>query len=318
VSHQDNTGGEVAVLEQREGCPPPFSCRSFSFPKPRGRLPRGQGVPEKCCVARGWLGPSPPAAMRRSQSWRGALRGSYAPPRDCYCPWVDLDGRGGSSTQRRSGGATQLACALPGEVMHEDGDSAGPGQTRAPYDFFLSMFPREQLVRILRLPSAVLEGRVLRPTIRAEMLTVFGVIVFATRYESGSRAKLWSTRPSSPYLVWLAFVERTGVSRCHFDALRSCVAFSEQSSGGGDVSEQSRWELIPDFVDSINAYCDSHVSLSNSFALISRCARGMGRAVLGSNKDRPCTSLLTVSQNLAVRYKTRRAGGAGSCCGWAS
>jgi len=47
------------------------------------------------------------------------------------------------------------------------------------------------------------------------------------------------------------FGERTGLSRCRFDFLWSFVAFSEQRCGGGDVSEQSRWELISDFVNSI-------------------------------------------------------------------
>jgi len=56
--------------------------------------------------------------------------------------------------------------------------------------------------------------------------------------------------------------ERTGLSRCRFDALWSCVAFSEQSTGGGDVSEQSRWELTTNFADSKNAHWDSHVPLS--------------------------------------------------------
>lgn len=32
---------------------------------------------------------------------------------------------------------------LSGEVIHEEGDTAGPGQTRKPYDYFMSMF-REQ------------------------------------------------------------------------------------------------------------------------------------------------------------------------------
>jgi len=94
------------------------------------------------------------------------------------------------------------------------------------------------------------------------MLKFIGVIVLATRYEFGSRAELWSTKPRNPYLVAPAFGERTGLSRCRFYSLWSCVAFSEQSSGGGDVSEQSRWELITDFVDSINAHRDSHVSPS--------------------------------------------------------
>jgi len=117
-------------------------------------------------------------------------------------------------------------------------------------------------VRMVRLTSPVLEGRGLRRTTRGEVLKLFGVIVLETPYEFGSRAELWSTQLRTSYLVAPAFGERTGLSRCRIDAPWSCVACSEQSSGGGDVSEQGRWELITDFVDSVNAHRDSHVSPS--------------------------------------------------------
>jgi len=117
-------------------------------------------------------------------------------------------------------------------------------------------------VRMVRLTSPVLEGRGLRRTTRGEVLKLFGAIVLATPYEFGSRAELWSTQLRTSYLVAPAFGERTGLSRCCLGAPWSCVAFSEQRSGGADVSEQGRWELITDFVDSINAHRDSHVSLS--------------------------------------------------------
>jgi len=94
------------------------------------------------------------------------------------------------------------------------------------------------------------------------MLKFIGFIVLATRYETGSRAELSSTKPRNPYLVAPAFGARTRLSRCRFDALWFCVAFREQSSRGGGVSEQSRWDISTDFVDSINAHRDSHVSPS--------------------------------------------------------
>jgi len=149
---------------------------------------------------------------------------------------------------------------LPGEVIFEEGDTVG--QTRTPYDYFLAMFSMNQLTRMVRLTSPALEGRGMQPTTRGELLKFIGVTMLATRYEFGSRAELWSTKPRNSYLVAPAFGERTGLSRCRFDALWSCVAFSEQTSGGRDDSEQSRWELITDFVDSINAHRDAHVSPS--------------------------------------------------------
>jgi len=147
---------------------------------------------------------------------------------------------------------------LPGEVISEEGDTVG--QTRTPYDYFSAMFPMNQLTRMVRLTSPALEGRGMQPTTRGELLKSIGVTILATRYELGSRAELSSTKPRNPYLVAPAFGERTGLSRCRFDALWSCVAFSEQMSGGRDDSEQSRWELYTDFIDSINAHRDAHVS----------------------------------------------------------
>jgi len=112
------------------------------------------------------------------------------------------------------------------------------------------------------LTSSELDARGFQPTTRGELLKFFGVVVLATRYEFGSRAELWSTKPRNPYLVAPSFGERIGLSRCRFDALWSCVAFSEQKSGGDDDSEQSRWELTTDFIASINTHRDAHVSPS--------------------------------------------------------
>jgi len=149
---------------------------------------------------------------------------------------------------------------LPGELIFEEGDMVG--QTRAPDEYFLAMFPMDQLTRMVRLTSPALEGRGMQPTTRGELLRFIGVTILATRYEFGSRAELWSNKPRNPYLIAPAFDERTGLSRCRFDSLWSCVVFSEQKSGGRDDSEQSRWEFITDFIESINAHRDAHMSPS--------------------------------------------------------
>jgi len=106
---------------------------------------------------------------------------------------------------------------LPGEVIFEEGDMLG--QTRTPYDYFLAMFPMDQLTRMVRLTSPALEGRGMQPTTRGELLKFIGVTILATHYEFGSRADLWSTKPRNPYLMAPAFGERTGLSRCRFDDL---------------------------------------------------------------------------------------------------
>jgi len=136
------------------------------------------------------------------------------------------------------------------------------GQTRNPYEYVLAMFPMNQLTHMVRLTSPALEGHGMQQAFRRELLKFIGVTILAARYKFGSRAELWSTKPRNPYLVAPAFGERTGLSRFRFDALWSCVAFSEQTSGGRDESEQSRWDFSTDVVDSINAHRDAHVSPS--------------------------------------------------------
>jgi len=136
---------------------------------------------------------------------------------------------GGSvATQSRS------VRALSGEVIHEEGDSIGPGRSRKPYGYFMAMFPLKQMVLMVRLTSTKLEARGMRPTTGGELLKFIGVTVLATRYEFCARADLWATKARNKYLVTPAFGERTGLPRARFDALWSCLTFSAKSEAGGD------------------------------------------------------------------------------------
>jgi len=119
-----------------------------------------------------------------------------------------------------------------------------------------------QLALMVSLTSAKLQARGMRPTTGGEVLKFIGVTVLATRYEFGARADLWATRPRNKYLVAPTFAERTGMPRSRFDSLWSCLTFSEQSEGGGD-SEESRWQLVDDFVSNINEHRSSRVCLSD-------------------------------------------------------
>lgn len=151
---------------------------------------------------------------------------------------------------------------MPGEVIMEGGDSVGVGRSRTAYDYFLSMFPMDQLTRMVRLTSTNLQGRGLQATTAGEMLKFIGVLILATCYEFGARAELWATNARNSYLVAPAFGERTGLSRCRFDALWTSLRFSERRCGGDDDSEESRWELVSEFVCSINDHRQAHVSPS--------------------------------------------------------
>ena len=60
------------------------------------------------------------------------------------------------------------------------------------------------------------------------MIKFFGVIILGTRFILGSRRDLWSKTSVSRLLDSPSFQKRTGVSRNRFDALWSCIRFSEQ------------------------------------------------------------------------------------------
>jgi len=150
---------------------------------------------------------------------------------------------------------------LSGGVIHEEGDTIGPGRTRTPYDYFMAMFPHKQLALMVRLTSFKLEARGMRPTTGGELLKFVGVTVLATRYEFCARAYLWATKARNKYLIAPAFRERTGLPRARFDALWSCVTCSVQAEGGDDT-EKSRWQLVDDFVTNINEHRSARVSPS--------------------------------------------------------
>jgi len=116
---------------------------------------------------------------------------------------------------------------------------------------------------MVHLTSSKLEVRGMQPTDGGEVLKWVGVTLLATRYEFGARADLRATRARSMFMLAPAFGERTGMSRRRFDALWSCMTFSQQTGGADDASEKRRWQLINDFIASINDHRASRVSPSD-------------------------------------------------------
>jgi len=151
-----------------------------------------------------------------------------------------------------------------GGVITEGSDYFVFGRARAPIDYFLSVFPQKQLSLITQLTSAKLQLRRLPPTSPGEVLKLFGVLILATRFEFGSRAELWATKPRSKHMPAPAFGSRTGMPRHRFDALWSALTFSRQPPGGpasDDPSgERYRWGLVNDFITAINLHREEHVT----------------------------------------------------------
>jgi len=69
---------------------------------------------------------------------------------------------------------------------------------------------------------------------------------------------------------------RTGMPRARFDALWSSVAFSKQVVDGGD-SEESRWQLIDDFVSNINLHRSARVTPSDRICVDESMSKWYGQ-----------------------------------------
>jgi Transposase IS4 len=127
-----------------------------------------------------------------------------------------------------------------------------------PYEYFMEIFPPDALMRIVMLTPEKLREKGKQVTTGGEILKFFGILILGTRYEFGSRADLWSSSSRNIRFDPPAF-GRTGMPRDRFDLLFTLITFSKQSDQGGVSSERHRWQLVDDFVSSINAHREAHV-----------------------------------------------------------
>lgn len=230
---------------------PPSSPVPFSQTLP---LPLATRAPHLRSTSSTTRAPSPPplAATSATEPAASIKHGVQWTPRDVLQPV--------------GGPVPRQAWSVPtasGQVIHEGGHTVRPGAFRTPCNYFTAMLPHDQLVRMVQLTSAKLRECGAQPTTAGDMLKFFGVIVLGTRYEFGSRDHLWTTKLRNMYLHAPALGELTGLPRSRFDALWSSLTFSQQIGDGSDTLEKARWELVNDFVSSINAHRAAHVTPSD-------------------------------------------------------
>jgi Transposase IS4 len=89
---------------------------------------------------------------------------------------------------------------LSGESIVEGGDSGSFDSTRRHYDYFMAVFPIDQLMRMVRLTNEKLNLKKRPCTTTAELLQFIGLHILGTRYEFGSRAELWKQRRPTAFL----------------------------------------------------------------------------------------------------------------------
>ena len=122
-------------------------------------------------------------------------------------------------------------------------------------EYFLMLFPPEQLQLILQLTNNKLAMATKNYTMAGEIVKFFGVMLLVTWFEFGSQASLWSNVTTNKYIPAPSF-GLTGMPQKRFDDLWMCIRFSEQppKRPSDMTSEQYRWRLVDDFIKNFNEH----------------------------------------------------------------
>ena len=171
-------------------------------------------------------------------------------------------------------------------------------------EYFLMLFPPEQLQLILQLTNNELAMARKMYTMAGEIVKFFGVMLLVTQFEFGSRSSLWSNVTTNKYIPAPSF-GMTGMPRKQFDDLWMCIRFSDQPHNHPleMTSEQYWWRLVDDFVKYFNEHQAQNFSHPMRFALTSPCPGGMGKAAIGSTMACQCMLQLTGNQKMASRSR---------------
>ena len=168
-------------------------------------------------------------------------------------------------------------------------------------EYFLMLFPPQQLQLILQLTNNELAMARKNYTTAGEIVKFFGVMLLVTCFEFGSRASLWSNVTTNKYIPAPSF-GLTGMPRKQFDDLWMCIRFSEQPPNRPSdmTSEQYCWRLVDDFVKNFNEHRAQNFFHPMKFASTSPCPGGMGKAAIGSTMACQCMLQSTGNRKMAV------------------
>ena len=171
-------------------------------------------------------------------------------------------------------------------------------------EYFLMLFPPEQLQLILQLTNNELAMARKNYTMAGEIVKFFGVMLLVTWFEFGSWASLWSNTSTNKYIPAPSF-GLTGRPQKWFDDLWMCIRFSDQPHNHPSemTSEQYHWRLVDDFVKNFNKHQVQNFFHQMRFASMSPCPGGMGKAAIGSTMACQCMLQSTGNQKMAVRSR---------------
>jgi hypothetical protein len=172
------------------------------------------------------------------------------------------------------------------------GYSLGPGsdarKSFSRLDYFLLMFPPEQLSTIVTLTSENLLSKSKVATTPGEVLKFFGVLILVTRFEFSARASLWSNMAPSKYQPAPSF-GKTGMFRNRFDSIMSSICFSRQPAVRPEhmSTEAYRWLLVDGFVENFNNYRECNFSPSDLICADESISRWYGQGGYWINHGLP-------------------------------
>ena len=171
-------------------------------------------------------------------------------------------------------------------------------------EYFLMLFPPEQLQLILQLTNNKLAMARKNYTTAGEIVKFFGVMLLVTRFEFGSQASLWSNVTTNKYIPAPSF-GLTGMPWKRFDDLWMCIRFSEQPPNcpSDMTSEQYCLRLVDDFVKKFNEHRAQKFFHWMKFALTSPCPGGMGKVAIGSTMACQCMLQSTGNRKMTVRSR---------------
>ena len=145
-------------------------------------------------------------------------------------------------------------------MMTPSGTSISKGceeaKTMSRLDFFLLMFPPKQLKKMVSYTNVELENKGGDDLSKSELIKFLGLCILITRFQFSSRRNLWSTTATSKYVPAYRLGQLSGMSRCRFDQIWSCLRWGRQpQERPDDMSHASyRWMRVDGFVDRFNAH----------------------------------------------------------------
>ena len=138
------------------------------------------------------------------------------------------------------------------------------GDTLSRLYYFCLLFTTNQLICMILYTSQQLVKHVEKGKTKGEMIKQIGIIILATRLESGDRVSLWSIVSQSKYRSAPAF-GKTGMNIHRFDVMWRNVRWIHRHDLQDEgTSDEAHWrKRVEDFVTHFNKYCTQLFSPSD-------------------------------------------------------